>query len=129
MNLELIRVSQTDEGTFGVLLKDELPLCVTLELPWKQNAPNISCIPAGSYNVQSFYSEKHGQVWEILNVPARSAILLHEGNFPSDSMGCIICAQYFSGKETAIYNSVETIKFLRSVLASTFTLKVLNPPA
>ena len=33
MFIQLKRISLTDKGVFGVLMKDDMPLCVTLELP------------------------------------------------------------------------------------------------
>lgn len=124
--IRLTRILQTDVATYGVLSNDNYPLCVTLELPWLNNEPNASCIPPGQYNVQQFQSTEHGQVWEIMDVPDRSAILLHEGNFPSNSRGCIICAQYFAGQSATIYNSDITIELLRNVLPPQFTLTITN---
>ena len=45
--LKLVRVTTGMDGTFGVLIKDGVPLCVTLELPWRDNERSISCIPEG----------------------------------------------------------------------------------
>ncbi len=122
----LTRILQTDEATYGVLSSDNYPLCVALELPWLDNQPNSSCIPTGEYSVQQFQSPEHGQVWEIMNVPGRSAILIHEGNFPQNSLGCVLCAQSFSGQSAAIYNSDVTIELLRNILPAQFTLTIKN---
>jgi len=46
MELTLKRCASTAKGTFGVLLHDGVPLCVTCEDPWNDNLPNISCIPS-----------------------------------------------------------------------------------
>lgn len=61
----------------------------TLELPWKNNEVNISCIPTGTYHcsIKPFHSTTQ---YEVLNVPGRSGIFIHTGNYYHDSMGCII---------------------------------------
>lgn len=52
--------------------------------------PGHPCIPAGSYDVILTKSPHLGYVCpEVLNVPGRSAIRWHIGNFPKDVLGCI----------------------------------------
>lgn len=61
-----------------------------LELPWKDNKQNISCIPAGIYPVETYNSPKHGKVFLLKNVPGRSMIEIHAGNYYTDIEGCIL---------------------------------------
>ncbi len=62
----------------------------TLELPWKNNQPNISCIPAGLYPYKKRWSEKNGRiVIELLNVPGRTDIEIHIANYFHELLGCI----------------------------------------
>ena len=62
----------------------------TLERPDKNNAPNISCIPKGTYDVKWTFSPKFLKyTYEILNVPSRSGIRIHSANFFSDLFGCV----------------------------------------
>lgn len=58
--------------------------CCTLELPWLNNQRNISCISTGEYPVEKIYSEKFGNCFLLKNVPGRSAILIHIGNYATD---------------------------------------------
>jgi hypothetical protein len=90
MILDLIRLEQGDEGTYGVLRVDGKVFCVTLELPWKNNARGVSCIPEGFYPCARVQSPKFKEVFEIQNVPGRSAILIHAGNFTSEIQGCVL---------------------------------------
>lgn len=63
-------------------LYDEAQLvydCVTLELPWKDNKRNESCIPAGEYLVKLRYSEKYGNHLIVMGVKDRDYILIHAG--------------------------------------------------
>lgn len=61
----------------------------TLELPWKDNQRNISCIPEGTYMCVPRSSVKHGAHFHLVNVPQRSLILIHVANYISQLQGCI----------------------------------------
>ena len=62
----------------------------TLERPWKNNQPNISCIPKGTYDVKWTFSPKFLKyTYEIIAVPRRSGIRIHSANFFSDLFGCV----------------------------------------
>lgn len=72
--------------------------CLTLELAWKDNAPFVSCIPTGSYRAIPRVSAKYGKHYYILQpngseIPERTFILIHVGNFKSDIEGCILVGQ------------------------------------
>jgi len=100
IHLLLKRIHTGDFGTFGVLMiKDQPPFALTLEPPDKNNAPNISCIPANSYHAFPVDSPRFGKTWEVVEVPGRSHILFHKGNIAtpedSDTLGCILVAERF----------------------------------
>ena len=81
------------EGATGVLriqTGNLLWRCRTLELPWENNAPQISCIPAGIYTCRHFNSAKFGETFQVCDVPGRSGILFHAGNSVKDTRGCIL---------------------------------------
>lgn len=69
--------------------------CKTLELPWKNNERNESCIPAGEYLVKKTRSITFGECFEVTNVENRSAILIHAGNYKRDTKGCILPGDEF----------------------------------
>ncbi|MCL1888899.1 MAG: DUF5675 family protein [Desulfovibrionaceae bacterium] len=95
--LILTRSPGDDQGTPGTLIGPGLAL-VTLELPWRDNQPNISCIPAGKYICKPTISPKFGPCIGVQDVPGRANILIHAGNwagdkskgFITDSQGCIL---------------------------------------
>ena len=65
--------------------------CFTLELPWLDNAGGVSCIPAGIYSYKKRMSPGKGYtVIELIDVPERTFIQIHLGNFTSQILGCII---------------------------------------
>ncbi|MCP9752802.1 DUF5675 family protein [Ferruginibacter sp. HRS2-29] len=79
MKLELFRTYLLG-GTNGVLSFNKIKICATIELPWKKNAPRISCIPEGEYLVVQRYSPKFGNHLWLPDVPDRSLILIHPAN-------------------------------------------------
>src|SRR6185437_9859916 len=89
--LTLQRVRQNDFGTYGEVRDEAGTLeCVTIELPWHENAHDISCIPAGTYIAERYYSPKHKcTVFRLLDVPNRDLVELHIANLPEDLLGCI----------------------------------------
>ena len=64
--------------------------CTTIEPPWKDNQHSISCIPTGVYTVTPCNSPKHGACFLVLDVPGRSAIEIHAGNFVQNTEGCLL---------------------------------------
>ena len=106
-NFRLIRISQTDDATFGVLLDEGIPFCVTLERPWLQNKRSVSCIPEGFYICERVRSPKFGNTFEIKDVPGRSHILFHKGNLSDDTHGCVLVGEQYEplGGENAILAS------------------------
>ena len=94
--LTLFRTRMTKTETVGVLCHNGIPICFTLELPWKDNHNDQSCIPPGSYPVSRFVSDKHGVTLCIKDVPGRTGILFHCGNKCTDTLGCIIVGKEFA---------------------------------
>lgn len=93
-NLILTRDLMTDQVTHGKLQIVApscaiLFSCFTLELPWKDNKPQISCIPPGQYKLIHRSSPKYGNHLHVLDVPGRSYILIHPANYVSQLRGCI----------------------------------------
>lgn len=97
MFLELIRVGQSEKGTFGVLRCGEIPFALTLEEPWRDNEAKVSSIPPGLYECRRVLSPKFGEMFEVTHVPGRSHILFHKGNTLEDTEGCILVGEEFAG--------------------------------
>lgn len=128
--MKIQRQPSTDEGTFGEFFDDQgTHICYTAELPWNDNHPETSCIPAGTYQVIPHSSANHPNVWEISEVPSRTAILIHNGNLPlTDSKGCIIVGEFIGTLQDApaVLNSNATLAMLRNVLPQNFSLEILD---
>lgn len=92
---KLKRISSTENGTFGVLLEGSVPFALTLEPPWKDNQPFVSCIPANAYICFAINSRKFGDAYRLNDVPGRFDILFHKGNFGKDTQGCILVGEQY----------------------------------
>lgn len=67
---------------------DVIFTCVILELPWRDNARQISCIPEGCHHVKKRWTKRFKSHYKIEDVPDRSNILIHPGNFVKNTLGC-----------------------------------------
>ncbi|MES2003023.1 MAG: DUF5675 family protein [Bacteroidota bacterium] len=89
MELLLIRTYHP-KGTNGLLCSDGQLICNTIELPWLQNLPGVSCIPEGRYLVKKRYSQKFRWHLHLTDVPGRELILVHPANHALKELkGCI----------------------------------------
>ena len=90
--LLLSRFAYTPDGTFGRLTLLGLSGVVwqTCEDDWRDNEVSQSCIPTGTYTLRRVVTPKHGETFQVTDVPGRSAILIHSGNTEEDVQGCIL---------------------------------------
>lgn len=98
-HIHIKRVHSGSTGTFGVVLDgyDGEPFCVSLELPWADNLPNISCIKPGIYEATRHHSPRFGETFLVQgNLGGRTHILFHCGNSIADSRGCILLGENYS---------------------------------
>lgn len=134
--MKLIRVSTNDEGTRGILVFGD-DFVHTLELPWRGNRPNLSCIPAGRYDVSVRTSPKYGDVYHVKNVPGRTYILLHHGNFGGDqtqglrthTAGCILLGSRVGrlyGQQAVLASRTARRKFETLMDFEPFDLEVID---
>lgn len=94
MRMLIERYPSSESQTLGnIFILNELGgieyECVSLELPWKNNERNISCIQKGIYTGVIHYSPNFGKCIWIQNVEGRSEILIHSANFNRELKGCI----------------------------------------
>ena len=86
------------EGTNGKLACDGQFICCTIELPWRENQREVSCIPEGYYLLRKRYSRKFQWHIEVVAVKNRSYILLHPANNAlAELKGCIAPVTQLSG--------------------------------
>jgi hypothetical protein len=132
--VNLFRLKRSDQGTEGLLVYGDFE-CKTLELPWRDNQPQISCIPAGTYDVEIRLSNKYGRIYWVRKVPNRTYILIHSGNYAGDEskgfkthvMGCILLGKTmgFLGGQRAVLNSRITVRaFMEELNYEPFQLRI-----
>ncbi len=133
--VDIIRLENKEfYPTRGVILINSSIHGTTLERPWANNAPSVSCIPTGEYFCKLVYNRfLHNGVklpctYEVTSVPNRKGILFHTGNFEKDTEGCILIGQGFGeiDNKIAILNSkVAFDSFLEKIgSAESFTLVI-----
>ncbi len=86
----LLKRSYFDKGTNGALIINGNFICFTIELPWRDNQRNTSCIPEGTYEVVPRFSHRFKNHLHVLDVSGRSLILIHPANNALKELrGCI----------------------------------------
>lgn len=89
-NLTIRRDDQNAERTYGVLYGPESFTCQTLELPWLDDRPDISCAKAMVYSLDLTYSPHFGfALFELTGDTARSGERVHSANIPAQLLGCV----------------------------------------
>ena len=121
----LCRLNESNEQALGHFTlfddTDQVFNCKTLELPDLGNQKDISCIPKGRYKCRKRQSDAYG--WHFIveelsggHVTGRKWILIHFGNYKSNTEGCILVGQAHTDIDG---------DGLRDVTRSKFTLKQL----
>ncbi|MGH1485480.1 MAG: DUF5675 family protein [Cellvibrionaceae bacterium] len=140
--IQLVRIRHSDHGMEGFLSCDGL-LLHTLELPWRGNQPNISCIPPPQeidkehYQVLPRRSPKFGDTYHVTGVNGRTHILIHTGNYAGDKskqlkthvQGCILVGRKrgFLGKQRAVLSSRLAMNDLRRYIQKEpFILEIIQ---
>ena len=75
-------------ATFGILRTEEFG-CYTVERPWLDNKPFVSCIPHGHYHLVSTVFRGKYHTYEVEAVNGRDQIKFHVANWGHDLQGCI----------------------------------------
>tara|TARA_R110000851_G_scaffold130256_1_gene263783 strand:+ start:344 stop:745 length:402 start_codon:yes stop_codon:yes gene_type:complete len=129
MKLQLKTIDTGAEGnTLGHMKYGGKFSCFTVELPWLDNKPFISCIPAGLYECEKHLSPKFGHCILVKNVAGRENILIHIGNYKRNTKGCILPGRSFVDMDNDglidVTSSGDTMAKLRSVLPEKFQLEI-----
>jgi hypothetical protein len=116
-------------GTFGTIVLNGTTL-FTVELPWKDNANNISCIPEGTYTCRWTKSPRLKKfTYEVTGVPKRAGIRIHGANYSHQVLGCIapgMTTGVVKGQR-GVFSSQQAIrKFNEALNGEDFTLEICN---
>lgn len=112
LNLRLERFTSSTLGTLGLLFIENKFECFTCEdpfqavkIPGKTRIPAskywISLKPKGSSRMDVRYTQQFGSMHEgmleLQNVPNFTGVLIHIGNTPADTEGCILIGSSVNG--------------------------------
>lgn len=138
MELKLKRIARKSAYTIGKLYIDGKYVCDTLEdtdrglssdMPLSEikriKVPSVTAIPTGTYtivmNVQSpkfskykSYAFCNGYLPRLLKVPGYEGVLMHIGNYPTDTEGCILVGE--NKKKGMVLNSTVIFKAIYTIL-------------
>lgn len=133
----LQRFETSDQGTFGkIRIEDET--FYTLELPWRDNSRNISCIPAGIYECNFTVSAHFKRTMYLVDgVNNRTGIRIHSANLAGDKTlglkcqlnGCIAIGERIGkieGQKAILLSGPAVRKFENLMNRESFLLEVIN---
>ncbi len=84
-NAILVRLETSDQGTFGRLYLDNNEAFYTMELPWRDNKSNVSCIPKGTYTAHFIYADHFKKkVYCLDRTSPRWGICIHAATYAGD---------------------------------------------
>lgn len=99
-----------------------------LYMPWIKGHADIytveilNCIPTGSYELIGHQGKEKKDCWELKNVPGRTGILIHIGNYAcivgehqSDSKGCILVGFGVEEDVPMVTKSGTAMEYLRNM--------------
>jgi len=132
----LSRYWSDEQGSPGYLITPGF-WCATLELPWRGNKQNFSCIPSGIYLCTLRFSQKFGWCYHITGVPDRTYILTHSGNLAGDRLrgykthtyGCVLQGKYrgkLEGQRAVLYSKPIVRQFMTHMNKEDFELEIIN---
>ena len=136
MKVEITRLYQTPiedpkqtEGELYIVKNNAIIYdCKTLELPWLYNQRRISCIIAGTYTAIKHISPSFGRSFWIKDVPDRSEILIHAGNYHTHTLGCPLVGKTLTDINgdglRDVTSSRNTINELWDILPNQFDVEI-----
>lgn len=119
----------TLDATPGEVFLDDQHLCWSMELPWRGNEHDRSCIPPGTYALGQHFRTIGGlATLHLEHVPDRAGILIHIANWPHEINGCIGV-----GKQRTImgdkYALIRSAQAMREVLLAKPTSITIKAPS
>ncbi len=103
MELKLVRELFSMESTFGSLYINGEYFCKTLEdrvrdLEREKKVYGKTAVPFGRYGVELYQSPRFKRkLPRLLDVPCFEGVLIHRGNWASDTDGCILVGRRIVG--------------------------------
>ena len=135
MAVFLERLDQSDQGFFGRLTAGSL-LLYSGELPWRDNQPNVSCVPAGHYRCVWTYSPRFRRyMYLLLGTQPRAGIRKHPANlmgaapYRTQLNGCIALGErlgWIDGQKALLLSAPAVRKFEAHMGYKPFLMEIRN---
>lgn len=134
----LRRLESGDQGTFGRVTAGPLSL-YSGELPWRDNASSISCVPAGTYRAVVTYSPRFGRgLYLLAPTSPRVAIRIHPANVMGDASkgfkcqlnGCIALGErlgWMAGQKALLLSQPAVRRLMEFTAGRPFQLEIQDP--
>ncbi|CCN68937.1 DUF5675 family protein [Vibrio nigripulchritudo] len=93
LNIKVVRIKQhTDTTLSRFKIEGKTSNMYFLEPggPDSKVAGSDKRISVGRYKLKKYSSAKYPKAYELLNVPGRTKILIHSGNYHDDTLGCLL---------------------------------------
>lgn len=113
MRLNQTRLYQRGEGTYSILTVPTLRPMWVMERKWRENTPDVSCVPTGFYSLVPHDGEKYKDTWALVGATVshrkepgipRSFCVAHWEDDPKFLEGCLSMA-YQLGPDGRLYDS------------------------
>lgn len=135
--VQIHRYPDSTHGTLGSAYHNDERLCWSLELPGRENKPDYSRIPAGTYTCEWHKSPRFGWTYHVQAVPGRSFILIHAGNLAGDrergllthTHGCILFGNrigVLSGQLAVLESRTAVRRFSERLEKQSFILEIID---
>ena len=133
VKLHVQRTRETPNATLGTMTIDgRTDTWYILEPggPDSTVAGSDKRINAGTYTLKPYSSAKYKDVYELQQVPGRTKILLHSGNYHNHTLGCLMPGKGHGTKDgdVAVWRSKEAMNEIKPLLkqARTITVTITN---
>jgi hypothetical protein len=129
------RFDRSLQGTFGQLWTPGLQL-FSGELPWLDNLPNVSCVPAGFYRCAWTWSPRFARfMYLLLDTEPRLGVRKHSANlmgaiahgFRAQLNGCIALGErlgYMAGQKALLLSAPAIRRFEAHMGHAPFLLEI-----
>lgn len=109
---------------------NEVFKCAILELPDRDNKRSISRINSGVYTCVERWSNKYNWHYILKDVEGRDYILIHFGNYHTDTRGCLLAGANFADINKDGYRDVtsskRTMRKLMAIAPKQFELTIID---
>lgn len=116
--MKLTRFAQLPDATLGRLEIAGGPTLFTIERPWQNNEPYVSCVPPGVYPLEWDTTGRIKNTVRLRDTEPRTQINIHAANRAEELHGCIAPGLNWqvNGQEASVTHSKKAMGVLLEIL-------------